>query len=74
MANAHDFIMAMPDGYQTPLGEGSTSQGQQRIAIAGVHPARLHPHPRRDERPLDAESAQSVVGALRDLMRGTTAV
>ena len=78
MANAHDFIMAMPDGYQTPLGErGSTLSGgqRQRIAIARAF-IRRAPILILDEPTtgLDAESAQSVVGALRDLMRGTTTV
>jgi ATP-binding cassette subfamily B (MDR/TAP) protein 1 len=35
MANAHDFIMALPDGYATNIGGFSLSGGQkQRIAIA----------------------------------------
>ena len=78
MANAHDFIMAMPDGYDTPLGErGSTLSGgqRQRLAIARAF-IRRAPILILDEPTtgLDLESAQSVVGALRSLMRGATTI
>jgi ABC-type multidrug transport system fused ATPase/permease subunit len=78
MANAHDFIIGMPDGYSTPLGErGSTLSGgqRQRIAIARAF-VRRAPILILDEPTtgLDHESAQSVVDALRTLMRGTTTI
>jgi ABC-type transport system involved in Fe-S cluster assembly fused permease/ATPase subunit len=78
MANAHEFIMAMPDGYQTQLGErGSTLSGgqRQRLAIARAF-IRRAPILILDEPTtgLDAESSQSVVSALRDLMQGTTTI
>jgi ATP-binding cassette subfamily B (MDR/TAP) protein 9 len=35
LANAHDFIMALPDGYRTTVDNARLSGGQkQRIAIA----------------------------------------
>ena len=78
MANAHDFIRAMPDGYSTHLGErGSTLSGgqRQRLAIARAF-IRRAPILILDEPTtgLDIESAQSVIGALRSLMRGTTTI
>jgi ABC-type multidrug transport system fused ATPase/permease subunit len=78
MANAHDFIMDLPDGYETALGErGSTLSGgqRQRLAIARAF-IRRAPILILDEPTtgLDAESAATVVNALRDLMRGTTTV
>jgi ABC-type multidrug transport system fused ATPase/permease subunit len=78
MANAHDFIMEMPEGYQTMLGErGSTLSGgqRQRLAIARAFirhaPILILDEPTTG---LDAESAQSVIGALRSLMQGTTTI
>jgi ABC-type multidrug transport system fused ATPase/permease subunit len=78
LANAHGFITDLPDGYATELGErGLTLSGgqRQRIAIARAFirhtPILILDEPTTG---LDAESARSVVGALRDLMRGRTTI
>lgn len=77
-ANAHDFILAQPQGYATPVGERGTklSGGQrQRIAIAR---ALLKDAPilLLDEATsaLDSESEQLVQDALAVLMRGRTTI
>jgi ATP-binding cassette subfamily B protein len=76
LANAHDFIEALPEGYDTVLGErGSTlSNGQrQRIAIARAA-IRRAPMLILDEPTtgLDEENERAVMEALQRLMVGRT--
>ena len=77
-AQAHDFISALPQGYQTNLGEGGglLSGGQrQRISIARAllrNPDLLI----LDEATsaLDTESERLLQATLNDLLRGRSAV
>jgi ATP-binding cassette subfamily B protein len=76
LANAHDFIMALPQGYDTVLGErGATLSGGQRQRIAIARAAiRNAPIVILDEPTtgLDNESEQVVNDALARLTAGKT--
>ena len=78
LANAHEFIDEMPDGYDTMVGErGVTLSGgqRQRIAIARAiirdTPILILDEPTAG---LDAVSEQMVMEALDRLMKGRTSV
>ena len=78
LANAHDFIVNMPQGYATMVGErGVTLSGgqRQRIAIARAivrnAPILILDEPTTG---LDAVSEQAVIDALDHLMEGRTSL
>ncbi|MEB3213489.1 MAG: ABC transporter ATP-binding protein [Leptolyngbyaceae bacterium] len=77
-ANAHDFIMALPSGYDTVLGErGATLSGGQRQRIAIARAAiRNAPIIVLDEPTtgLDNESDRLVTDALNQLTEGKTTI
>ena len=77
-AQIHDFIMSLPDGYETTVGErGVTLSGgqRQRLALARAivrdAPIVLLDEPTTG---LDAESERLVVTALARLLAGRTAI
>jgi subfamily B ATP-binding cassette protein MsbA len=78
LANAHEFIIRMPLGYDSPIGErGLTLSGgqRQRIGIARAI-VRNNPILILDEptAALDTESEALVVEALERLMKGRTVI
>ncbi|MCO6008215.1 ABC transporter ATP-binding protein/permease [Actinoallomurus purpureus] len=77
-ADAHDFIIALPEGYDTPVGQRGRllSGGQrQRIAIARAMlrdaPVLILDEPTTG---LDAPTARRVLEPLRRLMAGRTTI
>lgn len=76
MAGAHEFIMRLPKGYDTPIGEGglALSGGErQRLAIARAFlkdaPVLILDEPTSA---VDMNAEQLIIDALEKLMRGRT--
>ncbi|TPG36664.1 ABC transporter ATP-binding protein [Mycolicibacterium hodleri] len=78
LANADEFIMRMPGGYDSPVGErGHTLSGGQRQRI-GIARAFIRDSPililDEPTAALDAESEEAVIDGLQRLMKGRTVI
>jgi ABC-type multidrug transport system fused ATPase/permease subunit len=78
LANAHEFITRMPQGYDSPVGDrGTTLSGGQRQRI-GIARALIRDNPililDEPTAALDAESEKLVIEALERLMAGRTVI
>jgi ABC-type multidrug transport system fused ATPase/permease subunit len=78
LANAHEFITRMPQGYDSAVGErGATLSGGQRQRI-GISRALIRDNPililDEPTAALDAESEHLVIEALERLMAGRTVI
>jgi ABC-type multidrug transport system fused ATPase/permease subunit len=78
LANAHEFVIRMPDGYDSLVGDrGMTLSGGQRQRI-GIARALIRDNPililDEPTAALDAESEQLVIEALERLMEGRTVI
>ena len=78
LANAHEFIARMPDGYDTQVGErGLTLSGGQRQRI-GIARAVIRNSPililDEPTAALDSESEKVVIEALERVMKGRTVI